>query len=97
MIELEHGDLCLVVTEGPAVEPSAQDHILAAAVADGKLKGVFRVSTPDNDEDADRADFGEKRLPEEPTECGDAKYHAKRRAQQPPCGGILKDGRTIVQ
>jgi len=97
MIELEHSDLCVLVAERPAVEPSAQDHVLAAAVAGGKLKGVLRISTPDNDEDADRPDLGKKRPPKEPTEWGDAKDNAKWRAQQPSCGSILKDGRTIVQ
>jgi len=70
MIELEHGDPWLVVTEGPTVETSTQDHVLAATIAYGTLKGIFRVATPDNDEDADWPDLGEKGPPEEPAEWG---------------------------
>jgi hypothetical protein len=66
MIELEHGDPWLVVAQSPTVEPSTQDHVLPAASADGKLEGIFCISTPNNDQDADRPDPGEKRPPKEP-------------------------------
>jgi hypothetical protein len=68
MIELEHGDPWLAVTESPTVEPGPQDHVLAAAIVYEMLKGIFRVSTPDNDEGTDWPDLGEKGPPEEPAE-----------------------------
>jgi hypothetical protein len=70
MIELEHGDPRPAVTEGPTVETGTEDHVLAAPIAYGVRKDIFRVSTPDNDENADWPDLGEKGPPEEPAEWG---------------------------
>jgi hypothetical protein len=42
-----------LVTECPAVEASAQNYILPAAIEDGTLKRVFRISAADNDENSD--------------------------------------------
>jgi len=96
MIELEHGDPWLVMAEGPTVEPSTQDHVLTAAIAHEMLKGIFRISTPDNDEGTDWPDFGKQRAPEEPAEWSYTQDRIQWRAEQPDCGSILKDSRVIV-
>ena len=63
MIKLEYRNPRLAAAEGPTVEASTQNHILAATVTQGILKDIFRITTPDNDKDADRPDLGEKRPP----------------------------------
>jgi hypothetical protein len=83
MIQFEDADLWRLVTKRPAIEPGPQNHVLPAAVGDGTLKGVFGVSTSDNDENTDRADFSQKAIPEEPTQRGHAKNHTQRWFEQP--------------
>ena len=96
MIELEHGDLRLGMPQGPTVEASTQDHVLVTAMVDTILKGIFRVSTPNNDQGTDGPDLGDERPPEKPAEWRYTQYRTQRRSKQPYGGSILKDSRTIV-